>query len=234
MSKKDHYEVLGVERTVDESGIKTAFKRLAKRHHPDLSGPEATRHFQEIVEAYEVLSDPKSRASYNESLRKRDADSAASCAGVRPPDPLDTIVSVRSPRAWASVSRGERRPSLFDDDAFDFLFKGFTSSSYGGRRLRQGEVLNVEVLLSPEEAARGGMLPLWHPALLRCRFCGSVGLDPFLICKSCFNRAVAGSGEALPVQIPAGIQDGSILKFTIPNPDGTGVILRVHIQVLGP
>lgn len=65
--KRDYYEVLGVSREADEAQIKKAFRRLARKFHPDVNteDPEAEAKFKELAEAYEVLSDPDSRAAYD-------------------------------------------------------------------------------------------------------------------------------------------------------------------------
>jgi len=64
---RDFYEVLGVERTADAAGLKAAFRKLAMEHHPDRNGgsDEATAKFQELNEAYAVLSDDQKRAAYD-------------------------------------------------------------------------------------------------------------------------------------------------------------------------
>ena len=188
MTKRNHYEILGVSRTEDESGIKTAFRRLAKRYHPDLSGPEETRRFQAILEAYEVLSDPESRASYNRSLGARDAPPAASRAGPRPSEPMEETVAVRSPGPWAAMSRGEARRGSFPGTIFDLFSGTFTDWGPGSRGFQRRRTLHAEIVLSEAEAARGGVLRLRHPGLRRCRSCGRAGLDEFLVCSSCHSR----------------------------------------------
>lgn len=230
MSKKDHYEILGVERSEDQSGIKTAFRRLAKRHHPDLSGPEETRHFQEILEAYAVLSDPSSRASYNESLRKQETPVAFG-KKARHSEPHQPVEPVGSPGPWFSMSGRERRPGFSVHEIHDLFFNSLAMSGPLGRGAPTRRALDVAVRLSREEAIRGGILPLRHPGLLRCRFCGGMGLDQFLICTSCHARGIANEGEAFPARIPAGIKDGSTLHFAVGDLERDGVLLRVHIQV---
>ncbi|MCU0572406.1 MAG: DnaJ domain-containing protein [Syntrophobacteraceae bacterium] len=231
MGKRDHYEILGVERTEAGSGIKTAFRQLAKRYHPDLSGPEATRRFQEILEAYEVLSDPESRASYNQGLRARDASVAASRPGAGHSEPMEDTAAVRSPRPRFSMGTGGPWSSLFADEVFDLFFGSFPVAGHGRRGFQRRRALNAEVVLSGEEAGRGGVLPLRHPGLLRCGFCGGVGLDEFLVCGSCHARGAADGSEVFPVRIPAGIQDGSTLDHAVESLDGSVVLLRVHIRV---
>jgi DnaJ-class molecular chaperone len=69
---KNYYRVLKVDSTADEATIKAAFRRLARRHHPDLAkDARAARRFPEIREAYEVLSDPQKRRRYDQLSRAR-------------------------------------------------------------------------------------------------------------------------------------------------------------------
>jgi len=70
-SKRDYYEVLGVGRTSSADEIKRAYRKLARQYHPDVSQePNAEAHFKEINEAYEVLSDPQKRTTYDRELRR--------------------------------------------------------------------------------------------------------------------------------------------------------------------
>ena len=67
MAKRDYYEVLGVDKNASESDIKLAFRRLAKKYHPDVSKEEnASEKFKEAQEAYAVLSDPDKRKKYDQ------------------------------------------------------------------------------------------------------------------------------------------------------------------------
>src|SRR5690606_11359233 len=66
MTKRDYYEVLGVNRDADEDELKKSYRKLAMKHHPDRNpdNPKAEEHFKEAKEAYEVLSDQNKRAAY--------------------------------------------------------------------------------------------------------------------------------------------------------------------------
>jgi DnaJ-class molecular chaperone len=97
MATKDYYLVLGVPRDESEAGIRSAFRDLARRHHPDRAGPSGTPHFREVVEAYRVLSDPGLRREHDAELREQ----------ARP----------RTRRAARPVGRGERSEPLLCDVA---------------------------------------------------------------------------------------------------------------------
>lgn len=230
MRKKNHYEILGVKRTVDDRGIKTAFRRLAKKYHPDLSGPGDTRRFQEILEAYTVLSDPQSRASYNEDLRTRDAQPAFQAKSElirtsRNPTP------VSSRRAPFFKSRSEQPGGFLSDDLFDYLFQDFPAWRIGSRWPERRKAMRVEVLLSREEAGQGGILPLSYPVRERCEGCRGSGYRGRLMCGSCHGRGMVEREEGVSVAIPAGVRDGAMIEVAIHDPENPHATLRVHVRV---
>lgn len=230
MREKDHYEVLGVKRTVDNCGIRTAFRRLAKKYHPDVSGPGQTRRFQEILEAYAVLSDPESRASYNKNLRKR-GEHAAVQSRARSSVPSQYTATVFSARTSFAVGLSERIRAPLDDEMFDFLFRDFWGWNSSGRGYQSRQPLDVEVVLSRDEAGRGGILPLPYPVLVQCRSCRGSGHAGLRVCASCHGRGITERKETVPVDIPAGVRDGSIVTVAVYHPENPDAILRIHIRV---
>lgn len=241
-TKRDYYEVLGVERTASDKQIAAAYRRMAIKYHPD-SHPddeEATERFKEAAEAYEVLSDAEKRGRYDQYGH----------AGVEGASHFNSV------------------DDIFD--AFSDLFGGgggLFGNMFGGgggrrRRQRRGADVRCNVELTLEEAARGvkktvdfqrskqcgtcggkGSKPGSH--LEACRRCGGHGqvaqsmgfvrvqttcptcqgsgtiiADP---CDACRGNGYVADTTTLEVAIPAGIDDGMRLRVPgegEPSPEG--------------
>ncbi|MCU0306885.1 MAG: DnaJ domain-containing protein [Thermoleophilia bacterium] len=128
----DHYAVLGIDRDADQDAVRRAYRRLARRHHPDVSAdPDAEERFKEVNEAYQVLSDPERRAAYDHPGAGRAAEA--------PPGP--------PPGGGAVWTDGG------DDDLQDLFAEMFG----GGQRYRaRGPDVEADLEVGLEEAARGG------------------------------------------------------------------------------
>src|SRR3954470_14679746 len=144
MKYKDYYKVLGVERGAAEEDIKKAYRKLARKYHPDVSKEaNAKEKFQEVSEAYETLRDKDKRAAY---------DSLGS--SFRPGQDF------RPPPDWVDRFGGGRAEDLRDIDLSD-LFEsmgifGRARGRAGGRGMRfPGEDYELQARLTLEEAARG-------------------------------------------------------------------------------
>lgn len=164
-SKRDYYEVLGVSRNASASEIKSAYRKLAVKYHPDRNpdDPEAEERFKEAAEAYAVLSDTDKRARYDR-------------------------FGHRGVGGAAGAGQGGFDPSIFADfsdilgDVFGFGRRG------GGRRAQQGADLRYDLEISFEEAAFGTETRLKIPRLERCEDCsgsGSAGNASPSVCRAC-------------------------------------------------
>ncbi len=213
---KDHYKTLGVKRSVDDCGIRTAFRELAKKCHPDVSGPEKTREFQEIVEAYSVLSDPESRVCYNRILLDSECRTEVRVKKERG-ETFEGAAALRTRRSPFGASRAEE---IFD------LFEYLMGWGRGSRPSPGERPPDIEVELSREEAGRGGILPIPCPALLQCRSCGGAGRRGRWSCASCNGRGIVEGKETIRIKIPAGVIDGTTFEVSRP-----GVFLIIRIRV---
>ena len=123
MPTKNFYLILGVDPSATATGIRRAFRDLALRYHPDRAGSQGTRFFQDVVEAYDVLSDPERRASYDAGLRH----SGAATAPDRRPVPVSSVPA-REPLVPGRLSLFHdfyvTQPSV--EEVFDRLLRPFT------------------------------------------------------------------------------------------------------------
>ncbi len=200
MSKRDYYEVLGVDRNADASTIKKAFRRLAQKYHPDVnSSPEAEERFKEINEAYQVLSDDQKRAAYD-----RFGHAATGPGGA----------------GFNDFAGG------FGDlgSIFEEIFAGFSGGGGRGRRRapRRGADLRVDVRLTFEEAAFGTEKELQVPRMEVCDRCQGSGAEPGTSPQRC--ATCGGSGEVHRRQ-HSPLFGTVVTATTCPNCGGSGEVI---------
>lgn len=154
MSKRDYYEILGVERSADDKEIKKAYRRLAMKYHPDRNPDDAAAEekFKEATEAYEILSDGQKRAAYDQYGH----------AGVDP-----------NAAGGAGGFGGGGFSDIFGD-VFGDIFGG--GGAGGGRsRSSRGSDLRYNLELDLEDAVRGKTVKIRVPTQVTCNPCGGTG-----------------------------------------------------------
>lgn len=147
MEFKDYYQILGVEPDADVKDIKTAYRKLARKYHPDMNPePGAEASFREVAEAWEVLKDPGRRAEYDELRRY----------GGRRGRQFEP------PPGWESSSGGG--PGQFDGDFSDFFNSifgaGFRQQGPAGGNDRPGQDVEIELPLFLEETLESFSKPV--------------------------------------------------------------------------
>jgi DnaJ-class molecular chaperone len=220
MERKTYYMILGVSSTESDKGIRAAYRDLAKKLHPDVAGEQATRSFQEISEAYGVLSDPQRRREYNRKLSQAD-DGGIVTVRRSPPEPL-----VREP-VTILENRDGIRPSF--EAMYDRFLRNFTG--IGVPKSEQLESLNFEVLLTPEEASRGCVVPVAVPVFSRCPQCGGSGHDGVFPCAYCQQQGMIENEEQLRIRIPPMAPSGSIYDIPLRGLGIHNFYLRLHVFV---
>ena len=158
--KRDYYEVLGVDKNASEDEIKRAYKKLARKYHPDMNpgDKEAEEKFKEINEANEVLSDPEKKASYDQF-------------GFAGTDPN------------YGAGQGGGFGGGFDFGDLGDIFGSFFGGGFGGQQQRRngpqrGESIRVSVSLSFTEAAFGCEKELTVERMEQCTTCKGSGCAP--------------------------------------------------------
>ena len=169
--KRDYYEVLGVDKSDDEKTIKKAYKRLARKYHPDLNPDnpkEAEAKFKEVNEAYDVLKDPNKRAQYD----RFGADAFNGMGGGGGAGGFD-FSNFGGAGGFGGFGGGGM------DDIFDMFFGG-AGGSRGARQSRgpqpeRGADLRYDIELTFEEAAFGVKKELTIPRTVPCHECHGSG-----------------------------------------------------------
>lgn len=230
---KDYYEVLGVSRSASADEIKTAYRKLARKFHPDLNPGDKTAEdrFKELQEAYDTLSDPENRKlfdSYGENWR------AVKQGGGAPPPGWEGARSAGGPAGGGfdfsgfdfSGTEGGGVGGAAGFDIFDELF-GRSGARGGGRRRDRGQDVEARLELSLEEAHRGGRHTLQLQAAEICPTCNGTGVvkdnegsargqpagGGVQTCQTCGGAGQVLKPKTLEVKIPAGVRDGSTIRL---------------------
>ena len=232
MSKQDFYDVLGVSKEVDSNSLKSAYRRLAMKYHPDKNpdDSEAEKKFKEISEAYEVLSNPEKKAAYDQYGH-------------------DAFTGPGGGQGGFSEGFGSGFGSFSD------IFEDFFGDATGQRnneRLKRGEDLKYEMSITLRDAYLGVKKEISYDTLVSCTSCsgtGSENKDGIGSCGSCRGSgrirasqgfftvertcpACGGSGQVITdpcrecngegrqrknknieVSIPAGVEEGSRIRL---------------------
>lgn len=200
---RDYYEILGVARSADKEEIKRAYRRLARKYHPDVNKePGAEERFKEINRAYEVLSEPEMRSRYD-----------------------------RFGEAGVAAGAGAAGFQDFGDmggfaDIFESFFSGFGGAGTASGRRRSGPVrgddLRLDLKLDFREAVFGGEKEIRISHLETCEVCSGSGAKPGTRPRTC--SGCSGSGQVRRVtRTPF----GSFTQVsTCPTCNGTGQMIE--------
>jgi len=233
MAKRDFYETLGVDRGADEGALKSAYRKLAMKYHPDRNpdDPSAEAQFKELNEAYDVLKDSQKRAAYDRFGHEAFENGMG---GGRP-----------GGAGFEGFGAGF-------SDIFDEMFGDFMGGRRSGGGARRGADLRYNMNIGLEEAFKGRQTEIRIPSTVNCDDCSGsgakAGSQP-VSCKACQGRGrvrvqqgfftieracstCGGAGrvienpcgtcrgngriqkeKTLSVNIPAGVEDGTRIRL---------------------
>jgi molecular chaperone DnaJ len=205
MAKRDFYDVLGVPKSSDEKALKTAYRNLAKKLHPDANhgSKETDAKFKELNEAYDVLKDPQKKAAYD-----RFGHQAFENGGSQ------------RPGAGGAGFGPEFNSSM--SDIFEDLFGDMMGGQRGGQRTKRGASAaqrgsdlryNLEVNLT--EAFSGKAAQIRVPSSVSCETCKGSGAKPGTQPSTtiCHGQGRTQKERNLSVNIPAGVEDGTRIRL---------------------
>src|SRR5918911_3259729 len=200
MSKRDYYEVLGVARGATEQEIKSAYRKLAVRYHPDKNpgDKEAEEKFKEAAEAYSVLSDGEQRRRYDRFGHA----GVSSSAGAN----------------WGAPGFGGLEDILGDLFGFGDVFGAGARSGARRSAAQRGADLRYDLEITLEEAAAGMTAQLRIPRLEACEKCKATGAQPGTQPETC--QTCSGAGQ---VRYQQGFFS---VSRTCTNCRGTGRVIK--------
>jgi DnaJ-class molecular chaperone len=238
MEFRDYYKTLGVERGASAAEIKSAYRKLARKHHPDVNpnNKEAEARFKQVNEAYQVLSDPEKRKKYDELGADWERGT--------------TEEEMRRRYAWSpppgggggGFGQGEAGGgggfSDFFEQFFGGLGGGFAGRGTGGRAPRgfsgyefteappRGRDVDAEVAIPLRDAMRGAKMRITLNAEDGCANCGGTGMvsreerrgKTRIVraaeqCPVCHGRGTIPNQRSLEVTIPPGVVDGTRMRL---------------------
>jgi molecular chaperone DnaJ len=249
--EKDLYSVLGVDENASAEEIKKAYKRLAKKHHPDANpgDKKAEERFKQVSAAYDVLSNPEKRKQYD-AMR---SGGGSFFEGARPGGAGGGFSGLGD-------NLGDILSSIFGREGFGF---GAGSGGFGARRRAPvaevrvpfktaalGGRISVDLELPrtcPECGGRGGSGQTTCTAcggsgrsvnrqggfstMHVCPVCGGSGTVVQNRCGTCGGRGTVSGTERVAIDVPPGSDDGSILRMS--RPDGSQLMIKLRVEADG-
>ncbi len=206
MASKDFYETLGIRREASDKEIRQAFRRLARKHHPDVNPGDnaAEERFKEINRAHEVLSDSEKRAKYD-----------------RYGEQWEQAEAIERARQAAGASGGSR---TFEFDLGDLFRGGGGGFDLLGRRRgrMRGQNLEYAAEVTLEEAYRGTTRTLMQQSEELCATCGGRGEVAGATCHVCHGQGAVLRPKRLEVKVPPGACDGTRIRLAGEGHPGSG------------
>jgi molecular chaperone DnaJ len=213
MAKRDYYEVLGVSKGASEADLKKAYRRLARKLHPDVNPGDkaAQKRFQEVQEAYDVLKDEDKRRAYDRF-------------GHAGPGPGFDPRGAGAPGAGGMGGFGAGPPYEgihFESGDFGDLF----GNIFGGRARpstgpQPGEDVRGQIEVPFRDAVLGGTATLSLRREKQCPTCGGTGRSGRAVCPTCRGEGAVVESERVRIKIPEGTEDGGTIR--IPARGGPG------------
>ena len=201
---RDYYDVLGIPADAGAEEIKRAYRQLARRYHPDISGEDRAAAFLEVAGAYETLRDPLRRREYDAGLRE------------------------------AAAGRGGSGRDLFADEiAIDFpsvssVLDRMQDAFFGGEL---PVTLSAQLVISPREAFDGVTIPLDVPLRRTCLCCGGRGEVWMDWCQACAGLGETSAAHPMRVRVPPGTREGTTFRFSVTPPGAPATVVELRVRI---
>jgi molecular chaperone DnaJ len=215
---KDYYDILGIRKNADQKKIKKAYRAAVKKHHPDAHPGDGSREkFLEAKDAYDTLSNEKSRREHDRALEGRHSRGDI----PRAPDlinPQNTAYTVRD----SFIS------------PINELFCKFFPDSYPnmpGTGRQGGKELFLEVILTVREAAHGGVFPINVLMPAACPRCSRKGIREYFPCPLCHGSGSVKIERPFSLSIPPQVRNGTQFRIRLGDRGLEAVFLNLTVVI---
>jgi len=235
---KDYYSALGVKKDASQKEIKAAFRKLARKCHPDVNPNDksAEERFKAINQAHDVLSDPEKRAKYDrygENWEQAEAfEKARAAQGNGGPGGYSESFTFDINDLLRQQQRGGRSASGGGGFDFSDLLGGIFGGGGRPRGPMRGQNVEYTTEVSLEEAYHGTTRVLHLQGEEPCPTCGGSGEIAGATCHNCQGTGVVVSARKLEVRIPAGAHDGTRVRIAGEGSSGIGGGPRGDVYVV--
>jgi molecular chaperone DnaJ len=237
MAQRDYYEILGVDRSADEKQLKSSYRKLAKKYHPDLNpdNKEAEANFKEINEAYEVLSDADKRARYDRFGHAGVNGQGGPGAGAGQGGFEDIFGDIFGDMFGGGFSGGRRQQRTGPRKGADLRYRitiEFEEAAFGVEKeikITKNDTCHVCGGTGAKKGTQKRTCPTCHgtgtmqqvqntpfgqfatqATCTTCRGTGSIIDDP---CDNCHGGGIERKTQKLKIKIPAGVDNGSVIPL---------------------
>jgi len=205
---KDYYKILGLSPDCSQEDIKKAYRKLARNSHPDSCGKEDSSQFREVQEAYEAIGEQNKRNNYDSERQ----------------------IELQQSQTIPTYSFRNRETgfdySFSFENYFDQILNRFLNDD--PFILRSGSFGNtLELILNPEEARTGGVIPVEVPIYQSCPVCRGNGRSLFFFCDHCEGSGSIIQNSVIKIEILPNVANSSQYNISIP---GYG-ILNITITI---
>lgn len=237
---KTYYDILGVKKDAPEGDIKKAYRKLARKYHPDVNPNDkaAESKFKEISEAYAVLSDKEKREQYDRMGKEAFSSGGPGGGQGNPFQGFDFDFSQFTGGGGRSRTRSARTGTHTTTTDFGDLFADLFGGATGqqSQRPRQGSDVEATTTLDFRDAVKGTTVSLTVQKQKECPTCGGMGNVNGKVCPKCRGAGVIADVETVKVKIPEGVDEGQRIRLRGKGSQGANgappgdLIVLIHIR----
>ncbi|MBD5401375.1 DnaJ domain-containing protein [bacterium] len=219
-SSKNYYEILGVNVDSDIAEIKSAYRKLARKYHPDINNEkDAIAKFKDITEAYEILSNPKSREQYNivkgffKSEQTTTSSQKAEDEYLNAKSKSEKYTTEVKPSSKEQPKKKINEHSILKNLKYWFVKIKKNQHTKEIKKPKKGDNIITEVTISPEEVLTGSKRIINVRTTLSCPKCHGHRFVNGGKCSECSGKGEITRTKKITVTIPKGIKDGAKLRL---------------------